>query len=53
MKMVRRSQKPSFTSQPVEGIRQHKQIAQGRQSQVSVTKIPGQKGSRKPGMRKS
>lgn len=55
MKAAKKS-KPSFGGSDVGGderINQHKRLAMGKQGRVSVTKNPGSKGSRKPGMKKS
>lgn len=47
MKMVQRSRKPSFVSQPgeVKGINQHKALAMGKQGPVGTVKKPGSKSS--------
>lgn len=47
MKMVRKSQKPSFKSQDtgVGPIRMQKAIAMGRQGPTDVTKKPGSRGT--------
>lgn len=56
MKMGKKSPTSKFGSADVAGsagIRQHKRMAMGKQGPVAVTKNPGSKGSRKPGMKKS
>lgn len=55
MKMVKKSRTPSFGGQPgdIGGISQRKKLAMGKQSPTAVTKNPGSKGSRKPGMKKN
>jgi hypothetical protein len=55
MKAAKKS-KDSFGGGNVAGdskVNQHKRLAMGKQGRVSVTKNPGSKGSRKPGMKKS
>lgn len=57
MKMVKQSKTPRFGGPTggaaSAGVRQHKQMAMGKQGQVSVTVKPGSRGSRKPGMKVS
>ena len=50
MKLAKSLSMPKFGSNPVEGLKGGKKV--GKQVEAHVTKNPGSKGNRKPGMKR-